>query len=483
MRIDQLNIRRLIVGSFAIALVVVIATSLLVRGALDRLESVRADQQALDALKGDLLVIQEEMTGQRAIQAELAVIGDVALVEEFENSATRAFAQWDVALQRPMAGQLELAAAVERIMEIDVTHDATFGDVLVPAVEAGDRESMTDAAPVLQEISELFEFEIDALLTEVDGWVGTFEEDAQSARDQVTIALWVSSLSSIATIVGLGATTMTVLRRRFTGEIAALDQASIDLRHAGEDLVASSEDARSELSTISESSQAAAANISQLSRSIDDMTGAIREIAANSAEVSSVAGDAVDWTRVTNRTVGKLGESSAEIGDVLEVIASIAEQTNLLALNATIEAARAGDAGKGFAVVANEVKELAKQTSAATERISARVGAIQTVTAESVEAIDRISAVIDRISELQKSVSAAVEEQHITTEQIGEIISLVVSEVEGLSTRVTEAATVAERAAATAGGARDRTAALSTVADNMRSFAGLASAGSTGVVD
>jgi|TARA_B110000467_G_C18016075_1_gene313132 methyl-accepting chemotaxis protein len=68
-----------------------------------------------------------------------------------------------------------------------------------------------------------------------------------------------------------------------------------------------------------------------------------------------------------------LGDSSGEIGQVIKVINSITEQTNLLALNLTIEASRAGEAEKGFAVVANEVKDLTKETSKATEDIAQRI--------------------------------------------------------------------------------------------------------------
>lgn len=90
----------------------------------------------------------------------------------------------------------------------------------------------------------------------------------------------------------------------------------------------------------------------------------------------------------TARRVRALGESSVEIGEIIEVISDIANRTNLLALNATIEAARAGEAGRGFAVVADEVRILAERSSQAAKDIAALIETIQAGTSEAVMAME-----------------------------------------------------------------------------------------------
>lgn len=185
---------------------------------------------------------------------------------------------------------------------------------------------------------------------------------------------------------------------------------------------------------ISHSLQAALCGTQQMAECVVD-------IAKNSSDAASFAAEAVKSSEQTSSAINKLGQSSNEIGVVVKTIGAIASQTNLLALNATIEAARAGDAGRGFAVVANEVKELARQTSDATEDIATRIQDIQTSTSQAIAAIESITKVIRKIYDYQNSIASAVEEQTATTTEIEQRLA---QAAEGSSEVASSVATVAE---------------------------------------
>ncbi|MEJ5945479.1 methyl-accepting chemotaxis protein [Pseudokineococcus basanitobsidens] len=125
----------------------------------------------------------------------------------------------------------------------------------------------------------------------------------------------------------------------------------------------------------------------------------------------SAAGRAVDRTAALTADVEALGSASAAVGDVIEIISGIAAQTNLLALNATIEAARAGDVGRGFAVVAGEVKQLARETAAATDRVAEQVATIQASSREVSQGMEETSELIGRLDAVQARIGDALREQ------------------------------------------------------------------------
>jgi methyl-accepting chemotaxis protein len=221
---------------------------------------------------------------------------------------------------------------------------------------------------------------------------------------------------------------------RLRESAATLAGSSEELSATSTQMGASAEETAVQAHSVSAAAEQVSANVNTVAASAEEMSASIREIAANATEAADVASHAVRSAHDATDTVAKLGTSSAEIGEVIKVITAIAEQTNLLALNATIEAARAGDAGKGFAVVANEVKELAKETAAATENIGQRIVAIQGDAQAAAGAIGDITGVIARIADIQTTIASAVEEQTATTNEI--------------TRHVTEAATGANEIAA-----------------------------------
>ncbi len=197
-----------------------------------------------------------------------------------------------------------------------------------------------------------------------------------------------------------------------------LSGATEELTVFSNQISASAEESSAQATVVAAAAEQVSTNVQTVAAATEEMSASIREIAKNTQNAADVAATAVHVVQTASVTVAKLGESSAEIGSVIKVINSVAEQTNLLALNATIEAARAGEAGKGFAVVASEVKELARETSTATEDIGHRIEAIQSDTRAAVAAITQIAAIIEQINDTQATIASAVEEQTATTNEV-----------------------------------------------------------------
>jgi methyl-accepting chemotaxis protein len=233
---------------------------------------------------------------------------------------------------------------------------------------------------------------------------------------------------------------------------ATLSAASEQLSATATQLGSNAEETSAQANVVSVAAEQVSKNVQTVATGTEEMSISIKEIARSAHEAAGVATEAVRVAQTTNAVVGKLGESSVEIGKVIKVITSIAEQTNLLALNATIEAARAGEVGKGFAVVANEVKELAKETAKATGDISQKIEAIQAGARGAVEAIGRIGAIIHQIHDYQSTIASAVEEQTATTNEISRNLTEAAKASAEIAQNIIG---VAQAAQSTSGGAAD----------------------------
>jgi methyl-accepting chemotaxis protein len=183
--------------------------------------------------------------------------------------------------------------------------------------------------------------------------------------------------------------------------------------------------------------------IADNSTHVDRSSAELAEIAQNAEKARSVADQAVQKAGETSEQMEGLGQAAQGIGKVIETITEISEQVNLLALNATIEAARAGDVGKGFAVVANEIKELAKQTSAATLEIKAKVENIQVSTDGTLKGINAFSQVIASVNTIVETIATAVEEQSAVTGEIAGNIAQTSEGIQEVNENVNQSSTVA----------------------------------------
>ncbi|MCZ8269153.1 MAG: methyl-accepting chemotaxis protein [Beijerinckiaceae bacterium] len=220
--------------------------------------------------------------------------------------------------------------------------------------------------------------------------------------------------------------------------------ASSELQAAAESLAGSAEETLQQSNSVAQSAEEATGNVQSVAAAGEELSASISEILRQARQSSEIATDAVHAAGTTDEKIQQLSQAADKIGSVIELIQGIASQTNLLALNATIEAARAGEAGRGFAVVANEVKDLAGQTTRATNEIAATIAGIQDVTNGTIEAMRGIGRKIEKIHAIAQEIAGSVEEQGRATSEIAQSVQLAAvgtTQVSGNIVHVNEAAT------------------------------------------
>ncbi|TMG97498.1 MAG: methyl-accepting chemotaxis protein [Betaproteobacteria bacterium] len=208
-----------------------------------------------------------------------------------------------------------------------------------------------------------------------------------------------------------------------------------------------------------EASQRQNKEIQHASASVLTMAQSISEVAQNAAQSAKVAqvqlsaaekgGSAVQnqiagmneirtQIQETSKRIKRLGESSLEIGEIVELISDITEQTNVLALNAAIQAASAGEAGRGFTVVAEEVQRLAERSGEATKQIEAIVKTIQSDTQDAVAAMDRSTVGVVEGAKLSDAAGQALAEIQSVSRELAELIGRISAQTQTQSASVAD---------------------------------------------
>lgn len=244
-----------------------------------------------------------------------------------------------------------------------------------------------------------------AVMLDMDFAISIYLEEGKRERKELLDKLAENFESSVSGVIN---------------EVAA---SASEMQHSAEALTNIAKESKEKAMIVAAAATETSQTSSGVASASEELSAAIREISSQIQQSSVVTKHATDMAQAVSGSMLSLLEQTKNISKVTEFINGVAGQINLLALNATIESARAGEAGKGFAVVASEVKNLAGQTTKASEEIGQQVQNIQDASAKTEAQVKQIVDIIGQINANISSIAAAVEEQSAATNEIAKNVT------------------------------------------------------------
>jgi twitching motility protein PilJ len=251
------------------------------------------------------------------------------------------------------------------------------------------------------------------------------------AEGDLTVHATVSEdiTGAIADSVNYTAEELRKLVARITTAADQIGKATRDADTVTKGLLAATQKQKKEIQVAEESVELMAKSIQEVDASALQSADVARRTLAATKEGSQAVRNTIsgmdgirEQIQETSKRIKRLGESSQEIGEIVDLISDITEQTNVLALNAAIQAASAGEAGHGFSVVAEEVQRLAERSAEATKQISALVKTIQSDTHDAVVAMEKSTLGVVEGAKLSEEAGQSLKEIEQVSNELARLI-------------------------------------------------------------